>query len=295
MNGPQVMTWTSETLPPGTPAVAAKSPGQRYRGGVLVTLRIRGGVLLDAELQMTRLLEAARVIGLAAPARFETPSVAAATLATIAADLDPTATGGVARLQMFAGTGPRGFGRDTVRAEAMVDLTPGPDPRSPSIVVLPGGHVPLPALPRYKTCSSLANILCAREAFLMGVDEAVRVESGVLLETASANVFWIRDGILFTPASSLPLYSGSVRERILECAPTVGLVVEEGAFGADALVATLAVFLANAARGIEVVRSVDGRVMGPPPPILTELRNVVEARRIERGIPLNPGAMDADA
>ncbi len=295
MNGPQIMTWTSETLLPGTPAVAATSRGLRYGDGVFVTLRIRGGVLLDAELQMNRLLEAARAIGLAAPARFETAFSAAETLAAIVAGLDPAATGGVARLQWFAGTGPRGFGRETVQAEALVDLAPEPDPESPSIVVLPSGHVPLPALPRYKTCSSLANILCAREALRLGVDAAVRVESGALLETASANVFWIRDGILFTPASSLPLYPGSVRERIVECAPTVGLVVEDGAFGADALVGALAVFLANAARGIEVVRSVDGRAMDSPPPIMAELRTAVEARRIEGGIPLDPGVTNADS
>jgi branched-subunit amino acid aminotransferase/4-amino-4-deoxychorismate lyase len=295
MSWPQIMTWTSETLLPGTPAVAATSRGLRYGDGVFVTLRIHGGVLLDAALQMNRLLEAARAIGLAAPARFETPFNAAETLATIVADLDPATTEGVARLQWFAGTGPRGFGRETVRAEALVDLTPGPEPRSPSIVVFPTGHVPLPALPRFKTCSSLANILCAREALRMGADAAVRVESGALLETASANVFWICDGTLFTPSASLPLYPGSVRERILECAPAVGLVVEDGEFGADALVDAQTVFLANAVRGIEVVRSVDGRAMGPPPPITAELRTAVEARRIERGIPLDPGAADADA
>lgn len=295
MNGPQIMTWTSATLPPGTPAVAATSRGLRYGDGVFVTLRIRDGVLLDAELQMNRLLEAARAIGLAAPASFETPPSAAETLASIVADLDPATIEGVARLQWFAGAGPRGFGRETVRAEALIDLTPRPDPRSPSIVVFPGGHVPVPALPRYKTCSSLANILCAREAFRMGADAAVRVESGALLETASANVFWIRDRTLFTPSASLPLYPGSVRERILECASIVGLVVEDGKFGADALVDAQAVFLADAARGIEIVRSVDGRAMGPPPSITAELRTAVEARRIERGIPLDPEPADADA
>lgn len=295
MIGPQIMTWTSGILPPGTPAVAATSRGLRYGDGVFVTLRIRSGVLLDAELQMSRLLEAAGAIGLAAPARFETPFSAAATLATIVADMDPTTTDGVARMQWFAGAGPRGFGRETMRAEVLVDLTPGPDPRNPSIVVLPGGHVPLPALPRYKTCSSLANILCAREALRLGVDAAVRVESGAVLETASENLFWIRDEILFTPACSLPLYPGSVRERILECAPAVGLDVEDGEFGVDAVVTALTVFLANAVRGIELVCSVDGRAMDPPPPILTELRIAVEERRIERGTPLNPGAADADA
>jgi branched-subunit amino acid aminotransferase/4-amino-4-deoxychorismate lyase len=126
------------------------------------------------------------------------------------------------------------------------------------------------------------------------VDEAVRVASGVLLETASANVFWIRDDILFTPAASLPLYPGSMRERILECASHVGLDIEEGAFACDRLFSADVVFLANAARGIEFVHVVDGRAMGQRPTILARLEAAVEARRLEQGIPL-VGHMNADA
>ncbi|TDJ47414.1 MAG: hypothetical protein E2O48_03640 [Gemmatimonadetes bacterium] len=288
-------TWMSQAAPPGgSPVVSASSRGLRYGDGVFVTLGIHGGVLLDAELQMNRLHRSAQVIGLDPPTCFEARSGRAGKLAAIVAQLDPAITDGVTRLQWFAGAGPRGFGRERVRAEAIVDLTERPESRSLSLVVLPDGHVPLPALPHHKTCSSLANILCAREALDRGVDEAVRVESGVLLETASANVFWVRDDILFTPAASLPLYPGSMRERILECASHVGLDIEEGAFACDCLGSAEVVFLANAARGIEFVHVVDGRAMGPQPTILARLEAAVEARRLELGIPL-VGHMNADA
>jgi branched-subunit amino acid aminotransferase/4-amino-4-deoxychorismate lyase len=243
---------------------------------------------------MNRIHEAAQAIGLQPPDRFETPLVGARSLATIVASLDPTVTDAIARLQWFAGSGPRGFGRGLVQAEAIVDLTNAPGSRDVSLVVLPDGHVPLPALPRHKTCSSLANILCAREALRRGAEEAVRVESGVMLETASANLFWIHGDTLFTPADSLPLYPGSVRERVLECAPAVGLAVEEGAYAGDCLTSADTVFVANAARGLEVVRQVDGQLLGRPPRILARLETAVEGRRRELGILLD-GAVDADA
>ncbi|TFG66908.1 MAG: hypothetical protein E4H28_00335 [Gemmatimonadales bacterium] len=295
MNDARNTTWTSQVqLPRDTPTVSTSSRGLRYGDGVFVTLGIQGGVLLDAALQMNRLNSAAAVIGLQPPACFESPSTATKNLATIVAELQPNFAEGVARLQWFAGAGPRGFGRESVQAEAIVDLTPGPAPRNMSLIVLPDGLVPLPALPHHKTCSALANILCAREALHRGADEAVRVDSGVLLETASANLFWIRNGTLFTPATSLPLYPGSMRQRILECAPTVGLRVEEGAFAADCLAGAETILLANAVRGIEVAQLVDGRTLDPSSPILARLRMAAETRRLELGIPL-PGAADANA
>ncbi len=280
--------------PEGTPAVSASSRGLLYGDGVFITLGIRERRLLDAQLQMSRIHEAAQAIGLQPPARFEAPGDGAQCLAAIVATLDPTVTDGVARLQWFAGSGPRGFGRGMVQAEAIVNLTNAPGSRDVSLVVLPNRHVPLPALPRHKTCSSLANILCAREALHRGVEEAVRVDSGVMLETASANLFWIHGDTLFTPADSLPLYPGSMRERILECAPSVGLAVEEGAYAGDCLTGADTVFVANAARGIEVVRQVDGQPLDQPPVILARLKTAVQDRRRELGILLN-GAVDADA
>lgn len=288
-------TWMSRQLSPRTPATSGLSRGLRYGDGVFATVGVRAGVLLDAELQMSRLNDAATAIGLAPPDGFEHPASAAESLAAIVRGLEPGVAGGVARLQWFAGAGPRGFGRPTMQAVALVDLSPEPETRTPSLVILADGRVPIPALPNHKTCSALANVLCAREAARLGADAALRVVSGVLLETDSSNVFWLREGTLFTPADTLPLYAGSVRERVLECAPSIGLGVEEGEFGTDALVGAETVFLTNAARGIEVVRSVDGDALGEAPEALGRLAAAVDARRIERGVRCAAGPLDAHA
>lgn len=282
-------------MPPGTAAIPAASGGLRYGDGVFVTLAVRSGVLLDAQLQMSRLHDAARAIGLEPPDGFGRPASSAARLADIVSELDPGARDGVARLQWFAGVGSRGFRQDTAQAEAIVDLSPVPATRRPAVVVLPDGRVSLPALFRHKTCSALANILCAREAGRLGADAAVRVASGLLLETGSANVFWVEKGVLYTPADTLPIYPGSVRARILECAPAVGLTVEQGEFGIDAMLGAESVILTNAARGLECARSVDGRSLGKTPEQLKNLESAVEDRRIEQGIRLTAGGGDAHA
>jgi branched-subunit amino acid aminotransferase/4-amino-4-deoxychorismate lyase len=282
-------TWTSW----GNESVPAASGGLRYGDGVFVTLAVRSRVLLDARLQLGYLHDAARAIGLEPPETFGSPEGSADRLASIVSELDPGARDGVVRMQWFAGVSSRGFRKHSVQAEAIVDLSPAPAARRPAVVVLPDGRVPLPALFRHKTCSALANILCAREAGRLGVDAAVRVASGMLLETGSANVFWVRKSVLYTPADTLPIYPGSVRARIIECAPAVGLTVEQGEFGADDILVAESVILTNSARGLEYAGSVDGRSLGKPPESLRRLESEVRERRHEQGIRLAARGADA--
>ena len=126
-----------------------------------------------------------------------------------------------------------------------------------------------------------AVLVCARQAQLRGVDEAIRIDSGAVLEASSSNVFWLAGPELFTPAATLPLYAGTVRQRVIECSPEVGLVVREGAFTPDAVVTAEAVLLVNAARGVECAREVDGRDLGSVPGVIARLCEAVSQRRRE--------------
>jgi len=287
-------TWTSRPVPPDAPAVAASGRGLRYGDGIFVTLGIAHGLLLDAARQLDRLRSAADALGFRPPPPFgdanEAPWVLAAVLESLRA---AEATDGTARLQWSAVGGPRGFGRGEVDTEAIVDLGPAPAPRAPAVVVLESHEAPLPALPRWKTCSALAAVLCEGEARALGADTGIRTLDGILLEAGSANLFWLRDGRLFTPGADLPLYAGSVRERTIECATDAGLPVEEGAWDADELRDIDALLLTNAARGIELAVSVDGRALPEPPELALALAEAVAARREADSIAF--GGADATA
>ncbi|MFW6039551.1 MAG: aminotransferase class IV [Gemmatimonadota bacterium] len=295
-------TWTSAPEPPGGPSSSA-SRSLRYGDGVFVTMAVRDGVVLDVRRQLARLRRAAGHIGLRPPAPFvdrdEAPFALGAVLETLGGGPTSDAT---ARVQWSAGPGPRGFGRDEMEAEAIVDLSAAPAARRPAVVRLPEAESPLPALPRWKTCSALAQVQCERAARARGADTGVRTRDGLALETGSANLFWLADGRLFTPAAELPLYAGSVRERVIECASDAGLSVDEGEFGAGELDRADAVVLTNGARGLEFAASLDGRGLPEPSEVLHLLAEAVLARRALDGVLLgDPGksAMhdveDADA
>lgn len=288
--GRHCKTWTSRPVPQAAAAVAAASRGLRYGDGVFVTLGLAGGRLLDASRQLERLRRAAEELGLRAPAPFEDPEEAPHVLAAVLEDLGADASSpGTARLQWSAVGGPRGFGRGEVETEAIVDLGPAPAARAPAVVVLEPREAPLPALPHLKTCSALAAVVCERAARALGADTGIRTLDGILLEAGSANLFWLRDARLFTPTADLPLYRGSVRERVIECALDAGLPVEQGVWGVDELRDVEALLLTNGARGVEIALSIDGRALPEPPGLALALANAVAARREASGITLGGG------
>lgn len=90
---------------------------------------------------------------------------------------------------------------------------------------------------------------------------------GAVLEASRANVFAARDGTLFTPPVDGRIVPGIARRRTIELAKASGQDVREGQLSLDDLFAADEVFLTNSVRGVEPVRSIDGRdvpvVKGP--------------------------------
>src|SRR5262249_51407947 len=117
---------------------------------------------------------------------------------------------------------------------------------------------------RLKTLSYLDNVLARAEARTAGGDEAVMLNTaGALACAAAANLFWIRDGVLFTPALACGVLAGIARGEALASAARLGVTAHEVAAGPQALAAADAVFLTNALIGVRPVASVDGRAYAP--------------------------------
>ncbi len=211
------LCWARGALRPRTdvrPALDERA--FRYGDGVFTTLSLSRGRLLDAALHMKRLRRSASAIGLSVPDSVDTASSLARILASMGVD---GSTDGVVRIQLSAGAGGRGYGRDrSADAWELVEVLAPPGARSLTVAILAEEEAPVPALPHVKSCSSLAHVMCAMAADRRGVTEAVRTGSGHLLEAAAANLFWLVDGELFTPSATLPIYPGVTRSVVLETA-----------------------------------------------------------------------------
>lgn len=105
-----------------------------------------------------------------------------------------------------------------------------------------------------KTCNWLPSIQAAREARARGFDDAILCcHAGYLSEATSSNLFWMSDGVVFTPSLICGALPGVTREAVLEASREAGIPAREGEFCADDLSAAQAVFLTNSVNGVRMV------------------------------------------
>jgi branched-chain amino acid aminotransferase len=119
-------------------------------------------------------------------------------------------------------------------------------PPTPRLTISPHKINSTSPLVGIKSCNYLDNILAYDEAQHRGFDEAVRVnERGEVTSACMANIFWLRDGQLFTPDLSTGCLPGTTREFVLE-----NLECSEVKEPIDSLKEADAIFLTSAGLGV---------------------------------------------
>jgi branched-subunit amino acid aminotransferase/4-amino-4-deoxychorismate lyase len=111
---------------------------------------------------------------------------------------------------------------------------------------------------RYKTLSYLNRIQAKRESVQPDEERVMLNEKGEMASVAMANLFWVKEGVLRTPAQECGCRAGTVRRWVMERS---GKKVEEGRWGREELDRAEEIFLTNARIGIKPVRSWRGRKM----------------------------------
>lgn len=100
-----------------------------------------------------------------------------------------------------------------------------------------------------KSCNYAENIFAWEEAKMRGFDEAVRLnERGFLAAACLANVFWLKDGKLYTPSLATGCLRGTTRDFLIE-----KFNAAEAESYVEVLMEADAIFLTSAALGIAQV------------------------------------------
>ena len=228
----------------------------------------------DAHLD--RMARGAAVLDLAAPDRLACRNAAEAALQAAGSPHRAAV-----RLNWSAGAGGRGL-----------DLPATPHPvltATAAAVGLPEGPARLatsavrrndrsPAS-RLKTLAYLDNVLARAEARVAGADEALMLNTeGEVACAAAANIFWIRDGAVFTPALACGVLDGIVRADVLAACVRLGVPVQEvRAKPAQLLGSPL--FLTNSLMGVRPVASLDDAAVEGSPLVATIASAVNPGRR----------------
>lgn len=89
--------------------------------------------------------------------------------------------------------------------------------------------------------------------------------AGVALETPRANLFAVwSDGELRTPPTDGAILPGVTRARVIALAERAGIHCRQAPLTLDALTTASEMFLTGSVRGVEAVRSLDGRPLDGP-------------------------------
>ena len=127
-----------------------------------------------------------------------------------------------------------------------------------------------------KSCNYLENLLAHDEANQRGFDEAIRLnENGRVASGCMANIFWLKNGRIYTPKLATGCLAGTTREFVIE-----NLMCEEVDADLEVINDADAVFLTSAGIGIIVVAERNGKRFGtsehPITSVLSVARNAAE-------------------
>jgi branched-chain amino acid aminotransferase len=130
-----------------------------------------------------------------------------------------------------------------------------PMPAEFSLTVSPHRINTTSPLAGIKSCNYLEHLLAYKEAKTRGFDEAIRLnENGHITSACMANIFWLKDGKLYTPSLKTGCLAGTTREFILE-----KLDCEEIEAGIEEMDQAETIFLTSSGLGVLQVRDFDGR------------------------------------
>ena len=118
-----------------------------------------------------------------------------------------------------------------------------------------------------KSSNYLERIVSRAESRLAGMDESIQLnQRGEVVSAVMANVFWVKDGTLFTPSIATGCLPGTTREFVLE-----NLVCEEVEVLVSELESAEEMFLTSAGIGVAQVSEFNGRRLGKHPHPITSL------------------------
>ncbi|WP_318617517.1 aminodeoxychorismate lyase [Sporosarcina sp. YIM B06819] len=100
---------------------------------------------------------------------------------------------------------------------------------------------------RHKSHNFLNNVRGRLELpSLKDMEGLFLTNEGFVAEGVTSNIFWVKDGELFTPAIEMGILPGTTRAFIMELARSAGIVVNEGCYGKEQVEFADEVFVTNA-------------------------------------------------
>ena len=245
---------------PAEPVIAPDDEGFTRGRAAFETMRVYDGRPFRLAQHLVRLAGSAERIGLEPPDPNEFEALAVLALeragapeAVLRLYWSPGPPGGEHRAIVLVGPIPAWIEVARSRGQHLVSLL---HPRRSAPWLLPAT----------KSTSYAVSIAAEAEAKARGADDAVFVDAeSFVLEGPVTNIWWREGDVLVTPSLEVGILAGETRAALLDLAVGRGMVVEEGVYPLERLLAAGEVFTSSSVREVMPVVSVDGRPFEPGP------------------------------
>ena len=254
--------------------------GLLYGDGVFEGIRVYNGKIFECEAHFDRLYESALAIRLTIP--FGKADLVAATEATFKLN---GFTDCYVRLVVTRGVGNLGLAPNKCKVPSvfiiadLIELYPREMYQNGMAIITASviRNHPNALSPRIKSLNYLNNILAKIEAIDAGVPEAVMLNhEGNVSECTADNIFIIKGGVVYTPATHDGILEGVTRKVIIELCAKHGIRCVEKTLQKHDLYVADEFFLTGSGAEVIPVTKLDGRPIGPgtPGPVT---RRLIEA------------------
>lgn len=128
---------------------------------------------------------------------------------------------GILRIAISRGVGSKGY-LPSDNCQALTIISTKNKSTKPKIVNLGQSSHKTPLLNLGKTSNSLPYILTKIEAQEQGFFDSVMLcSNNNIAETGSCNIFWVKNGQIFTPSQDCSIIMGTIRQKLLQICPEI--------------------------------------------------------------------------
>ncbi|MEI8279277.1 MAG: aminotransferase class IV [Bacteroidota bacterium] len=231
----------------------------RYGYGLFETILVKNNTVQLAQYHWQRLFKGLQQLQFTIPRSFTPEWLETEVLRTVQKNKVETLCR--VRLQVYAGTGGLYDG-----------LKQHPDfiiecfPLSQDIITLNENglvvgiaerlHKSIDALSNLKSCNALIYAMAARQAKTYKWNDAlIQNDKGNIIESTIANIFWIKNDMIYTPPLSDGCIAGVMRAYLIDTLPKFQYIVKEASLTSATLFSADEMFLTNAIRGIQWIQA----------------------------------------
>ncbi len=250
-------------VPAKDAVVSVFDHGFLYGDGIYETMRVYDGVTFMLDEHLMRLYRSASLIGLTIP--LDTNSLKRSVYETLIAN---SLRNAVVRLTISRGYGPIGLDPDLCPKPTIVIVTQEMK-EYPKSFYEKGINLIVPETkrnfkgainPQIKSLNFLNNILAKIEAKRRGADDVIMMNVyEKITEGTICNVFFFRDGILYTPSPECGILDGITRGVVINIARRDGISVNEGEFTKEDLHSAEEVFVTSSTLEVMPVSTIDNQ------------------------------------